>query len=42
MEHPDEYNEAILDNRPEDYSEWIVYGDSWGGGIELSILSKYF
>lgn len=42
MEHPDEYNEAILDKKPEDYCEWILCGDSWGGGIELSILSKYF
>jgi ubiquitin thioesterase OTU1 len=40
--NPTEYNAAVLDKDPEDYCNWILKGDSWGGGIELSILSKFF
>ncbi|KAJ4290960.1 ubiquitin-specific protease otu1 [Kalmusia sp. IMI 367209] len=39
---PDTYNEAVLDRKPDEYCKWISYSDSWGGGIELSILSKEF
>lgn len=39
---PDYYNEAILQRSPDDYCKWISYSDSWGGGIELSILSQEF
>ncbi|KAF2007976.1 OTU-domain-containing protein [Amniculicola lignicola CBS 123094] len=39
---PDLYNEAILQRTPDEYCEWISYSDSWGGGIELSILSQEF
>ncbi|PVI03278.1 OTU-domain-containing protein [Periconia macrospinosa] len=39
---PDMYNEAILQRKPDEYCQWISYSDSWGGGIELSILSKEF
>ncbi|KZM25080.1 ubiquitin-specific protease otu1 [Ascochyta rabiei] len=39
---PDHYNEAILQRDPDDYCKWIQYADSWGGGIELSILSQEF
>ena len=42
LENQGEYNEAILEKKPEEYCEWILNPDSWGGGIELSILSKYF
>ncbi|KAF3049240.1 ubiquitin-specific protease otu1 [Didymella keratinophila] len=36
------YNEAILGRSPDEYCKWISYSDSWGGGIELSILSQEF
>jgi ubiquitin thioesterase OTU1 len=36
------YNEAILQRAPDDYCKWISYADSWGGGIELAILSQEF
>jgi ubiquitin thioesterase OTU1 len=36
------YNEAVLQRSPDEYCEWISYSDSWGGGIELSILSQEF
>jgi ubiquitin thioesterase OTU1 len=39
---PEYYNEAILQRTPDDYCKWIQYSDSWGGGIELSILSQEF
>lgn len=38
----DFYNEAILQRSPDEYAQWIQYSDSWGGGIELSILSQEF
>ena len=42
LDNPTEYNKAVLEKDPEDYCEWIMRGDSWGGGIEMAILSKYF
>ncbi|ORY09743.1 hypothetical protein BCR34DRAFT_486732 [Clohesyomyces aquaticus] len=36
------YNEAVLQKTPDEYCKWIQYSDSWGGGIELSILSQEF
>ena len=39
---PEQYNEAILQRSPDEYCKWISYSDSWGGGIELSILSQEF
>ena len=39
---PEYYNEAILQRTPDEYCKWISYSDSWGGGIELSILSQEF
>lgn len=39
---PDLYNEAVLQRSPDEYCKWISYSDSWGGGIELSILSQEF
>ena len=42
MSNPEEYNEAILGKKPEDYCKWISNKETWGGGIEISILSKFF
>ncbi|KAF2018341.1 OTU-domain-containing protein [Aaosphaeria arxii CBS 175.79] len=39
---PERFNEAILQRKPDEYCQWIQYPDSWGGGIELSILSQEF
>lgn len=39
---PELYNEAVLQRSPDEYCQWISYSDSWGGGIELSILSQEF
>ncbi|RAL08415.1 ubiquitin-specific protease OTU1 [Aspergillus homomorphus CBS 101889] len=40
--NPAIYTEAVLERKPDDYCRWIQSEDSWGGGIELSILSKHF
>lgn len=38
----DEYSEAILGRPNSEYCDWILRSDSWGGAIELSILSKFY
>jgi len=35
---PNFFNEAILEKHPDDYCAWILDKNSWGGGIELSII----
>lgn len=42
QENSELYSEAVLEKKPDDYCRWIQNEDSWGGGIELSILSKHF
>ena len=42
LSKPNIYNAAILEKDPIEYCEWISRGSSWGGGIELSILSIFF
>ncbi|SMY29064.1 unnamed protein product [Zymoseptoria tritici ST99CH_1A5] len=39
---PELYTEGMLEKKPTDYCQWIQREDSWGGGIELSILSQHF
>ncbi len=36
------YNDAILGQKREEYIQWILKSTSWGGAIELHILSKHF
>ncbi|CAG7997064.1 unnamed protein product [Penicillium salamii] len=40
--NPGEYTAAILGKKPDEYCTWIQNEDSWGGAIELKILSEYF
>lgn len=40
--NPELYTEGLLEKKPVDYCRWIQREDSWGGGIELSILSQHF
>ena len=42
MSDPKTYNDAFLGKPNDKYCEWIQKPDSWGGGIELSILCSYF
>jgi ubiquitin thioesterase OTU1 len=42
MSNTDFYNAAILDKEPSDYCAWILQKETWGGGIELAILSNFF
>lgn len=36
------YNEGILGRPNDEYCAWVMKEDSWGGGIEVSILSKFY
>lgn len=38
---PLSWSEAVLGKEPGDYCSWIQRKDSWGGAIELSILSRW-
>ncbi|KAL2816843.1 OTU-domain-containing protein [Aspergillus cavernicola] len=40
QKHTDEYPEVVLEMKPDDYCHWIQDENSWGGAIELNILSK--
>jgi OTU-like cysteine protease len=39
---PDVFSEAILGQSPQQYCEWILKSDKWGGEIEIFILSTHF
>lgn len=40
---PERFNKAVLDNKdPNKYCRWIRSQDSWGGQVELLILSQHF
>ena len=39
---PIEFNEAILGKKNSEYCKWIKDDKSWGGCIEIMILSKYY
>lgn len=40
--NPVEYNDAILGKPRQEYINWILKENSWGGAIELQILAKHF
>lgn len=42
QDSPDLYNEAVLEQKPDEYCRWITMESSWGGGIELGIFAKFF
>eukprot|EP01095_Lingulamoeba_sp_RSL-Kostka_P012483 TRINITY_DN4974_c0_g1_i1.p1 TRINITY_DN4974_c0_g1~~TRINITY_DN4974_c0_g1_i1.p1 ORF type:complete len:339 (+),score=98.98 TRINITY_DN4974_c0_g1_i1:74-1090(+) len=42
LNHPVDYSDLILNQSRESYIKWILTDSAWGGGIELSIFSKYF
>lgn len=37
---PERFSEPVLGKSPADYAAWILLDDSWGGAIELAILSE--
>ncbi|KAM4048408.1 ubiquitin thioesterase OTU1 [Anomaloglossus baeobatrachus] len=39
---PTSYSEAVLGKSNEEYCAWIRREDTWGGAIEVSILSKFY
>ncbi|XP_071484253.1 ubiquitin thioesterase OTU1-like [Diadema antillarum] len=40
--NPEFYNEAFLGKPNLEYCQWIKNPDSWGGAIEISILSEFY
>ncbi|KAK4244732.1 ubiquitin thioesterase OTU1 [Corynascus novoguineensis] len=42
LNHPNEYNKAILGEEPQRYVTRMRQMDTWGGAIELSILSDIY
>jgi ubiquitin thioesterase OTU1 len=42
LDKPDEYCEIVLGKPPKEYVDWIRRDQSWGGAIELRILSEYY
>ncbi|KAJ2330020.1 ubiquitin-specific protease otu1 [Coemansia sp. RSA 2673] len=42
LENPELYNEAVLDKPIAEYCHWISQSSSWGGGIEMAIISETF
>ena len=40
--NPGHYNLVFLGRSNEDYQQWICNEQSWGGAIELAILSEHF
>lgn len=42
LDHPNEYNKAILGEEPLVYTNRMRQMDTWGGAIELSILSDIY
>jgi hypothetical protein len=36
------YNEAVLGKSNEEYCDWIQRDQSWGGAIEIGILSDHY
>uniref|UniRef100_A0A7N4PBJ0 Ubiquitin thioesterase OTU n=1 Tax=Sarcophilus harrisii TaxID=9305 RepID=A0A7N4PBJ0_SARHA len=39
---PEFYCEALLGKTNQEYCDWIRRDDTWGGAIEISILSKFY
>lgn len=42
LSNPTKYTTTFLEKSPEEYATWIQCDSSWGGAIELSILSEVF
>eukprot|EP00732_Lithocolla_globosa_P008525 Lithocolla_globosa_v1_NODE_12271_length_446_cov_7.445013.p1 type:complete len:134 gc:universal NODE_12271_length_446_cov_7.445013:409-8(-) len=39
LNNPVKFNDAILDKPNKDYAQWILKMESWGGAIEIGIVS---
>ncbi len=42
LSHPEEYPKVVLGDEPSRYTSRMKQLDTWGGAIELSILSKIY
>ena len=41
-DNAEKYNAALLGREIDDYKMWVTKQDTWGGEVEISILSSYF
>jgi len=41
LNDPNTFNEATLGKSPKEYAEWVLKPKSWGGQVELFVLSTY-
>jgi len=42
LNNPFEFNDAILGKPAKEYCDWIMRDDSWGGSLEIMILSQFY
>lgn len=42
LSDPIAYTEAVLGMIPDEYAQWIINPQHWGGGIELAVFSNFF
>lgn len=42
LSDPETYNDAVLGRPNDEYCQWIMNPQHWGGEIELSILAQYY
>ncbi|GAB1606733.1 ubiquitin thioesterase OTU1 [Argonauta hians] len=42
MNDPETYSTALLGQENSKYVDWLLKEDSWGGAIEISVLSKHY
>ena len=40
LSDPERFSEPVLGRPPSEYADWILLDNSWGGAIELAILSE--
>ncbi|EFC45843.1 predicted protein, partial [Naegleria gruberi] len=41
-ENPKRFTKEVLEMRPIEYANWILHDQTWGGAIEISILSEHY
>mmetsp|Transcript_7288 Transcript_7288/g.22695 ORF Transcript_7288/g.22695 Transcript_7288/m.22695 type:complete len:249 (+) Transcript_7288:4608-5354(+) len=41
LSDPDTFSEATLGKSPKEYAEWVLQPNSWGGQVELFVLSTH-
>ncbi|CAI8053835.1 Ubiquitin thioesterase OTU1 [Geodia barretti] len=42
LSNPHRYSSVVLGKERQEYVEWLLRDESWGGAIELSVLSEHY